>query len=268
MSAEYRPLEPIPFLSLNRLEKHGIAVEMGTRFAKLIGPHGFLCASPEGNSTHFERSLCVDIQAVLDAIEKEYGVTIVDEDDPRFWGFSTWGDMRRQREDMKQRNILVEGPWNRDGRFAVAWLSAAIELDQKWNGGWKHGLKITLFTFESFAMEFAERWLAGKGVFSANLHEGGISETLLLMIELGFFTLTENRYQMTLPGAITKADVRRALFRLIEIQDERACLENLFVTLSESEAEGRMNRLSSMDLTERLADRDLLLRQSQSTIQC
>jgi hypothetical protein len=218
-----------------------------------------LCARPEGNSTHFERSLFVDTQAVLDAIEKEYSVTIVDEDDPRFWGFSTWDDMRRQREEMEQRKILVEGPCTRDARFAVAWLSSAIELDQRWNECLNGSVKI--LRVEVSAMEFVQRWLEGNGVFSLYLHRGMMAETLLVMAELGFLTLTGNRYQMTLPGAITKANVRRALFRLIEIQDEHelAHLENLFAMLSESEVENWMDRLKSMDLTERLGDRNLLL---------
>jgi hypothetical protein len=188
MSHEYRTLEPLPFCSLDkRLEKLGIVVEMGAKVTSLIGPNGVLFARPEGNSTHFECGFGVDTQAVLDAIKKEYGVTILDEDDPRFWGFSNWEDMRRKREAMEQRNILVEGPSNRDARFAVAWLSAA-----------------------------------------------------------------------------------RALYRLIEIKDEHelAHLENLFVILSESEAQGWMDRLRNMEWTERLADRDLLLRESESPIQC
>jgi hypothetical protein len=77
MSAEYRTLEPLPFCSLDkRLEKYGIIVEMDTELTELIGPHGVLFARPEGDSTHFERHLLADTHAVLDAIGKEYGVTI------------------------------------------------------------------------------------------------------------------------------------------------------------------------------------------------
>jgi hypothetical protein len=262
MSAEYRTLEPLPFCSLDkRLEEHGITVEMGAKVTKLTVPNGVLFARPEGDSTHFECRFGVDALTILEVIEKEYGITILDEDDPRFWGFSSWDDMRQQREALKQRNILIEGPLIRNARFAVAWLSSAIELDQKWNERWNAPLMMLIGTFEASAMEFAKQWLAGNGVFSVNLRQNAMAETLLVMIELGFFTLTGNRYQMTLPDPITTADVRRALFRMIEIQDqhELADLENLFSILSEAEAQGWIDRISNMDSDERLTDRNLLL---------
>ena len=63
----------------------------------LTGPNGILFATPEGGSTHFESRLGVDTEAVLNAIRIEYGIEIVDEDDPRFWGFASWDEMKSQR---------------------------------------------------------------------------------------------------------------------------------------------------------------------------
>jgi hypothetical protein len=74
MSAEYRPVTEIPFHVIDqRLGKYGIKVELHGAITGLVGPHGTLFARPEGNSTHFEREIGVDTQAVLDAIETEYG---------------------------------------------------------------------------------------------------------------------------------------------------------------------------------------------------
>jgi len=85
MSAEYRPVTEIPFHVIDkRLEKYGIKVELHGAITGLVGAHGTLFARPEGNSTHFERGIGVDTQAVLDAIETEYGITIVDENDQRY----------------------------------------------------------------------------------------------------------------------------------------------------------------------------------------
>jgi hypothetical protein len=92
MSAEYRPVSAISFRIIDkRLEKYGINVDMSDAITTLIGPHGTLFARPEGNSTHFERRFCVDVQAILDAIETEYGITVVDENDHRFWDFASHG---------------------------------------------------------------------------------------------------------------------------------------------------------------------------------
>ena len=90
MSMEYRPVSAIQFSSIdNRLEKYGLKVEMSGHATALSGRNGVLFAKPEGESTHFERKLGVDTEDVLEAIRTEYGVEIVDENDYRFWGFSS-----------------------------------------------------------------------------------------------------------------------------------------------------------------------------------
>lgn len=71
MSAEYRPVFAIPFRDIDkRLEKHGIKVDMSDHAVRLTGPNGTLVATPEGDggSTHFERNLRADTEAVLNAI--------------------------------------------------------------------------------------------------------------------------------------------------------------------------------------------------------
>src|SRR4051794_23189699 len=96
MSAQYRPEYEIPFHSIDkRLEKHGIEVQHRGAVTYLIGPLGTLFATPEGSSTHFERALTVDTHGVIDALEMEYGTKIVDENDHRFWGFSSLEEMER-----------------------------------------------------------------------------------------------------------------------------------------------------------------------------
>ena len=134
MSAEYRPVSILPFDLLDdRLEKYGISVDRKGSVTCLIGPHGVLVAKPEGNSTHFERSLGVDTQVVLDALALEYGIEIVDEDDLRFWGFSSVAEMTASREKALCWNdlwILVEGPAVSDAQFAVNWLQAALDADR------------------------------------------------------------------------------------------------------------------------------------------
>ena len=105
MSAEYRPVFAIPFRDIDkRLEKHGIKVDMSDHTVRLTGPNGTLVATPEGGSTHFERNLRADTEAVLNAIQTEYGIEIVDEDDPRFWGYASWDD----NEEPKGKTWITE----------------------------------------------------------------------------------------------------------------------------------------------------------------
>ena len=102
-----------PFHNIDkRLEKYGIEVEHRGAVTSLIGPFGTLLATAEGSSTHFERALAVDTHAVIDALEIEYGTKIVDENDHRFWGFSS-------REEMEQRIWPLDQVENRKCRLAL-----------------------------------------------------------------------------------------------------------------------------------------------------
>jgi hypothetical protein len=92
MSVEFGPVTTIPFHYIDeRLEKYGIKVERYGYRTALIGRNGTLFVTPEGESTHFENKF-VDTDDVLDAIRAEYQVEIVDEEDRRFWGYSTWDE--------------------------------------------------------------------------------------------------------------------------------------------------------------------------------
>jgi hypothetical protein len=269
MSAEYRTLEPLPFHSLNRLEKHGISVEMGAGYAELIGPHGVLCARPEEDSTHFERSLCVDTQAILEAIEKEYGVTILDEDDPRFWGFKDHGDMVRAMNEPGRR-VLVEGPSIRDLDFAAAWLMAVVGAHERfWECSKDPRFRASLdylqirsfIEFHNSAMDFVGSWLQGKGAFEFEVQNHVRGVTFAVMKALGFFSLTDQRYQMTMPSGVTQEDIYKAVHRLTEMHDGNGCLcpEELLVSMEPQEAKEWAVRLKDMEVDERLADRKLLL---------
>jgi|ERR1700687_662034 len=182
MSAEYRPVSAIPFNIIDkRLEKYGIKVDLSDAITSLIGPHGTLFATPDGNSTHFERRLGVDAQAVLDAIETEYGIKIVDENDHRFWGFASREMLEACRRpdrpsDISPRNwILIEGPSIDDADFTTAWLGAAMQADEaleayfQKNPSFRERVRrleiATLIKFAPWAMAFVRMWLEKKGCF-------------------------------------------------------------------------------------------------------
>jgi hypothetical protein len=279
MSAEYRPVAAIPFHVIDkRLERYGIKVELHGAITGLIGPHGTLFARPEGNSTHFERHLGVDTQAALDAIETEYGITIVDENDHRFWGFASHDDMLQaysrpgRRSEISCRNwVLIEGPSIGDADFTAAWLGAAVKADEALQA---HFLKnpsfrervrrleiASLIEFAPFAMAFVRMWLQEKGVFGIDLFDSEDAEPVATMAPAGFFTRTGERYQMTIPHRIDILEIRDALVRLAETESKDRFLhpERLLVTMTRGEAENWKHRLIAMNQQQRLADREALL---------
>src|SRR3954452_4989698 len=108
MSAEYRPVSDLPFLGIDkRLEKYGIQVEQRGAVTILISPFGRLCVKPEGGSAYFEGD-----RAVIDVLEREYGIAMVNEDDHRFWGFASLEEMKTEfrRPRSYQTLVVVEGP--------------------------------------------------------------------------------------------------------------------------------------------------------------
>lgn len=230
MSAEYRPATAIAFgLIDKRLEKYGIKMECKGSVTALIGPHGTLFARPEGNSTHFERHLGVDTEAVLSAIQAEDGIEIVDENDHRFWGVDSWEAMGRTAVKMpafsdrpSHRWIVVEGPSPDDVDFAIRWLVAAQQTDRLWHShAWDNpeadGLWDKLCSYNSLAepsdhrpdadfgaaaLAFVGKWLKNGTGFVLNSSGSLWRDNFCLMMFAGFFVLTGDRYQMAIPGDI------------------------------------------------------------------
>jgi hypothetical protein len=271
MSAEYRPVYDLPFDLLDgRLEKYGISVDQQGRVTRLIGPHGVLIARPEGNSTHFERSLGVDTEVVLDALAVEYGIEIVDENDLRFWGFSSEAEMIASRAKALSWNdlwILVEGPAVSDARFAIDWLQAALDADRileqlfEQHPDFRKCIPRREIGFATSALAFMGMWLEGEGVFSISLVRDCRANIFSMMAGLGFFTLTGGRYQLTMPVDLKVEKIVDAMRSLSATEDEEGSFypHRLLVTMSLPETDNWKEKLTSMKLQERLADRDALL---------
>jgi hypothetical protein len=92
MSYEYRPLQRIQFDSLfgGRLEPYGVSAEFGPERGVLSTSEGqYLIATREGSSTRFEFRNQAKPVNIFRALETEFGAEFVDENDYRFWGFSS-----------------------------------------------------------------------------------------------------------------------------------------------------------------------------------
>jgi hypothetical protein len=285
MSAEYRPIKRVPFDSLFDCEfgKYGIRVD-GDRdsvVVGLIGPNGTMFASPDGDSTHYERHLGVDTDVILEALSKEFDTEIVDEDDHRFWGFATVEEMKaacwevsrdraRSEEVDGRRWIVVEGPSLADAEFTSRWLQAAIDADRLLEGyllqdpdfrPYIRRLKIKeneLFAFS--AMLLVGMWFKEVGVFPLDLISGGLGEVACVMAAVGFFSQTGDRYQMTIPKHLTLDRIKSSFLQLSGNEAASGLRpERHFSAITMEEATNWQRRLRRMPWQQRLADRAALL---------
>ena len=88
----------------------------------------------------------------------------------------------------------------------------------------------------------------------------GVDE-FTMMVEMGFFVLTGQRYQMVIPTRLTIGKVKRAALKLAQTEDEEYYLhpEYLVVTMPYAEAKAWQVRLRGMSEDNRCADKLLLL---------
>ena len=288
MSAEYRPVSAIPFGAIDkRLEKYGIEVDMSGHITRLTGPNGTLFAKPEGDSTHFERKLGVDTEAVLNAIQTEYGIEIVDENDHRFWGFSSWDAMKSRvgtttvfRCRPTDRWVVIEGPSPDDVDFTIGWLEAArtaglLWHDHAWENPEADELWDKLCSFNSLyeppdqrpdldfgaaAMAFVRKWLKNRASFVLNVSGSRWPENFCLMVFAGFFVQTGDRYQMTIPGVIDMAKIHDELSDWLKrLDQENLNPKDILRTLTQRDARSCEARLRHIDVAARVADRATLL---------
>ena len=89
------------------------------------------------------------------------------------------------------------------------------------------------------------------------------SEDLLdfmLMTEMGFFTISGDRYQMTLPSKLDMETLKQSHLKVAERDDEDWCYPERYVaTIPCAEAAKYQLLLREMRPKQRLADRELLL---------
>lgn len=134
MSSEYRPLQRIQFDALfdRRLERYGVRAECGPERGVLSTSDGqYLVAVRAGNSTRFEFGNLEKPMDIFRALETEFRAELVDENDYRFWGFSSPAAMMRGEGTIVftyTKNdlwVAVEGPGSADAEFAVGWLQGS-----------------------------------------------------------------------------------------------------------------------------------------------
>ncbi len=166
--------------------------------------------------------------------------------------------------------VLVEGPGPGDAEFLGRWLLAAVEaekqLAQQFNANPALKKQIerlevaSLVSFSSEATHFVSLWTKTLSCFSISLWDEW-GEMFAVMAEIGFFTLTGDRYQMTVPKHITGRKIEKALLRIASTEDEAFYMhpEYLVSFLSAEAANVWQEKLDRIAWMQRVADRALLL---------
>ena len=94
-----------------------------------------------------------------------------------------------------------------------------------------------------------------------NSEEVTLVEEFAMMVGMGFFILTGQRYQMVIPTRLNMAKVKRSVLKFAQTEDQDSYLhpEYLVATMPHAEGKAWQERLRVMDEAHRCADRLLLL---------
>ena len=167
--------------------------------------------------------------------------------------------------------ILIEGPRWGDAEFYGRWLLAAAKAEALWKEAisdpsfQKQIEVVKVLVIPDFSI--AATVLLSK--FEKNLFSTSVGLTseevdlfneIVMMVEMGFFVLTGDRYQMMIPTKLKIGKVKRAALMFAQTEDADGLHpERLVATMPYARAEEWQRRLRQLDENQRCADRLLLL---------
>jgi hypothetical protein len=153
--------------------------------------------------------------------------------------------------------VLVEGPPWGDARFLGKWLLAAARAE----GFWKEAYNDPAFhkQVESVCTCYIPDFAISASIMVMQLKEYRTTfvldldsedgEDFVMMVAMGFFLPTAQRYKMALPAGLTAAAVRAAVLKYAKTEDEDFMLhpENIVTTMPFAEARAWQDRLRAID---------------------
>jgi hypothetical protein len=167
--------------------------------------------------------------------------------------------------------VLVEGTAPGAADFLGGWLMMAAEADKlleeqyDQDPDFRLSVKtievVNVFTFSPTATKCIELLMKDLTSFSLSVFEEPWGNTFAVMADIGFFSQTGDRYQMTIPKSITRESIKAALQRLVATYDDDDLThpENLVHCRSQAEVQDWQVRLERMPWMHRVADRNILL---------
>jgi hypothetical protein len=175
------------------------------------------------------------------------------------------------QNDCKKHWVLVEGPKPGDAQFLGEWLLAAakadkllqeqFELDPDFKQAVNRLEVVYAFVFCPTATKCIELLMTDLTAFPMSVLDEPWGEVFVVMAELGFFSQTGDRYQMTIPKDSSSAAIKTALMHLANTEDEDFFLhpEHLVRCMSRSNVLDWQARLNRLPYLQRVADRAILL---------
>ena len=169
--------------------------------------------------------------------------------------------------------ILVEGPKWGNAKFYGKWLLAAARADALWKKAIKAPsfekkierlLVVYMPDFGIGAIVLLSQVEKNFATFLVRLNSELEVELFTMMVDMGFFVLTGQRYQMVIPTDLSMEKVKTATLKYAQTEDEKCVLhpEHLVTTMPYVEAQAWQMRLRAFDEKCRCADRLLLLEAS------
>jgi hypothetical protein len=149
----------------------------------------------------------------------------------------------------KHQWVLVEGPAPGAADFLGRWLMKAAAADKLLQRQFERDPEFRLsiaaielvnaFAFSPTATKCIELLMKNLTFFSLSVFEEPWGDTFAVMAEIGFFSQTGDRYQMSIPKSITYEKVKAALQRLVATHDEDDLVhpEDLVHCLSNADAQ-------------------------------
>lgn len=167
--------------------------------------------------------------------------------------------------------VLIEGPEPGDAQFLGQWLLAAAKADKilqeqfELDPSFKRAVGrlecVYAFVFSPTATRFVELLMADLTAFPLSVIDEPLGESFVVMAELGFFSQTGDRFQMTVPKDFSSEKIKAALLRLANTEDEDFVLhpEQLVHCMERCDVLDWQARLNRIPHLQRVADRAILL---------
>jgi len=172
-----------------------------------------------------------------------------------------------------ERYALIEGPRYGDAEFYGRWLLATARAEELWKTAYAEPefksrvQSLCIVYVPDFGMAGAvllAKLLKNFSTARVRL-EPELGDEFTMMVGMGFFVLTGNRYQMTIPPELTIEKIKAAVLDYAETEEGYAMHpERLLKTMSLAETNDWQLRLRQMDERQRPADRRLLLEEYSS----
>lgn len=214
---------PIPFPMVDdRLEKHGLSLKRERKGVAVAGQRGRLLARIRKGETYFELVRGEMVVDILDAIEVEYGVEVIDENDGRYSGKSDDVPSNMSGIISGEDNIVVAGPTGHlpsSGKFIGEWLRAAELANAAFQDSDLRRMMLNddgidlaaCINFRRCALWLLDRSIREDGSFVVNLQKSLRREMIVIMMKAGFLRLVGQHYEMATPSTVDNVVVEDML---------------------------------------------------------